>query len=205
MPLTSDIRTDISGLLTAGVDEAGRGPLAGPVVCAAVILDPARPIAGLKDSKALSASEREALATQIQAHALSYAVVEVSALDIDRLNILQATLHGMALALARLNPAPLFALVDGNRLPKLLCCPARAIVKGDAIEPSISAAFILAKTHRDALMLALDQRFPQYGFAIHKGYPTPAHLANLKRFGACIEHRASFAPVRAVLQAGLFD
>jgi len=205
MPLTLEIRPDISGVLTAGVDEAGRGPLAGPVVCAAVILDPARPIVGLKDSKALSASEREALATQIQTYALAYAVVEVSALEIDRLNILQATLHGMALALARLNPAPLFALVDGNRLPKLLCCPARAIVKGDATEPAISAASILAKTHRDAIMLALDQRFPRYAFAIHKGYPTPLHLANLKRFGACSEHRASFAPVRAVLQTGLFD
>jgi ribonuclease HII len=200
-----DIMSDASHVLTAGVDEAGRGPLAGPVVCAAVILDPAQPIEGLKDSKVLSAIEREALAVQIKARALAFAIVEVSVAEIDRLNILQATLHGMSLALAQLNPAPLFALIDGNRLPKTLCCPARAIVKGDATESAISAASILAKTHRDALMIALDQRFPQYEFATHKGYPTPAHLALLKRYGACHEHRASFAPVRAVLQSGLSD
>lgn len=194
-----------SGQRIAGVDEAGRGPLAGPVVCAAVILDPNRPIAGLKDSKVLTAPLREALALEIKARALAFAIVEVSAAEIDRLNILQATLHGMMLALSELRPAPEFALIDGNRMPKTLCCPARAIIKGDATEPAISAASILAKTHRDALMTALDLRFPQFQFAIHKGYPSPVHLALLKQFGACEAHRKSYAPVRAVLQAGLFD
>jgi len=198
-------RLDGAQVLTAGVDEAGRGPLAGPVVCAAVILDPARPIAGLQDSKQLSAKARETLAVAIKAQALCFAIVEVSVRDIDRLNILQATLFGMSQALASLNPAPLFALIDGNRLPKLLCCPARAIVKGDVTEPAISAASILAKTHRDTLMLALDQRFPQYEFAVHKGYPTPVHLAKLKVFGVCSAHRTSFAPVQAMLQRELYD
>jgi ribonuclease HII len=189
----------------AGVDEAGRGPLAGPVVCAAVILDPKRPIVGLQDSKVLTANARELLALEIKAHALAFAIVEVSAAEIDRLNILQATLHGMSLALSQLRPVPEFALIDGNRLPKILCCPARAIVKGDATEPAISAASILAKTHRDALMSALDLRFPQYQFAVHKGYPTPLHLMLLKQFGASEVHRKSYAPVREVMQAGLFD
>lgn len=182
---------------TAGVDEAGRGPLAGPVVVAAVILDPSRPIAGLADSKALSAKRREALAGLIRERALAHAVIEVSAAEIDRLNILAATLAGMVRALAALSPAPELALIDGSQLPKGLSLPARAIVGGDASEPCISAASILAKTVRDAGLIELDRRYPQYGFAKHKGYPTAEHLAALREHGPCPEHRLSYAPVRA--------
>jgi ribonuclease HII len=191
-------------LLTAGVDEAGRGPLAGPVVVAAVILDPARPIAGLADSKVLPAERREALYERIVARALAHSVVVIDCLEIDRLNILQATLTGMARALAALAPAPVQALIDGNRLPRQLPCPARAIVGGDALEAAISAASILAKVSRDRYMRALDARLPGYGFAQHKGYPTPEHLDALQRLGPCPEHRRSFAPVRALLAPGLF-
>lgn len=189
--------------LVAGVDEAGRGPLAGPVAVAAVILDPANPIPGLADSKALSAARREALEPLIQRRALAYRVILVDAATIDRLNILQATLQGMAEALAGLLPAPHAALIDGNRVPKALLCPARAIVGGDASEPAIGAASILAKVARDRYMDALDTRHPGYGFARHKGYPTADHLEALRRLGPCAEHRRSFAPVRALLAPGL--
>ena len=192
------------GLRVAGVDEAGRGPLAGPVVVAAVILDPARPIEGLADSKVLAEPARERLSDLIVARALAHAVVVVEAAEIDRLNILQATLAGMSRALRGLDPAAGHALVDGNRLPKDLPCPATALVDGDALEPAISAASILAKVARDRLMRALDARHPGYGFALHKGYPTPDHLAALARLGPSPEHRRSFAPVRRLLAPGLF-
>lgn len=182
----------------AGVDEAGRGPLAGPVVIAAVILDPARPIDGLADSKKLSPSRREALHALIVERALAYAVVRVEADEIDRVNILNATLFGMARALQRLARAPSLALIDGNRLPKSLPCPARAIIGGDASEPAISAASIVAKVTRDRILVEYETRWPGYGFARHKGYPCPAHLEALRRLGPCPEHRRSFAPVRAV-------
>lgn len=180
----------------AGVDEAGRGPLAGPVVVAAVILDPARPIAGLADSKTLSAARRAALYDVIRDHARACSIVRVEADEIDRINILQATLAGMARALRQLDPAPRLALIDGNRLPRDLPCAGRAIVRGDALEPAISAASILAKVSRDRHMIELDAEFPDYGFARHKGYPAPEHLAALARLGPCSAHRLSFAPVR---------
>lgn len=180
----------------AGVDEAGRGPLAGPVVVAAVILDPARPIDGLDDSKRLSAKRREQLYALIVRAALAHAVVRVEAAEIDRVNILNATLHGMSQALHALCVAPAQALIDGNRLPKALPCPARAIVGGDASEPAISAASILAKVTRDHILVEYEARWPGYGFAQHKGYPTAAHIAALQRLGPCPEHRRSFAPVR---------
>lgn len=188
----------------AGVDEAGRGPLAGPVACAAVILDPDRPIAGLDDSKALSDGAREQLFPIIQRSCLAWRIEFVAADDIDRLNILQATLEGMRRALANLAPAPTRALIDGNRIPRDLCCPAQALVGGDAREPAIMAASILAKVSRDRYMRDLHARFPAYGFDRHKGYPTPEHLDALRRLGPCVEHRRSFAPVRAHLNAGLF-
>lgn len=191
----------ISGALRiAGVDEAGRGPLAGPVVVAAVILDPARPIAGLADSKQLSAKRREHLEPLILANALAYAVIEVDAQTIDRINILQATLHGMRMALDALALAPELALIDGNRLPRDLRCPAQAIVGGDATVAAISAASILAKVHRDRCMRAFDGMHPGYGFATHMGYPTPMHLASLRELGPCAIHRRSFAPVAALLR-----
>ncbi len=188
----------------AGVDEAGRGPLAGPVVVAAVILDPARPIAGLNDSKKLTEAARDRLAPIIRAHALAFHIEVVSCGDIDLYNILQASLRGMAQALRGLNPAATFALIDGNKLPRDLPCPARAIIGGDALEPAISAASILAKVERDRLMVAMDALHPGYGFARHKGYPTPDHLEALQRLGPCPEHRRSFAPVRAVISPALF-
>ena len=189
-----------SGILTAGVDEAGRGPLAGPVAVAAVILDPARPIPGLDDSKKLSEKKREALYPLILERALACCIVLVEAEEIDRLNIFQATMAGMSRAVAGLSHAPGEALVDGNKLPKDLPCPGRAIVGGDALEPAISAASILAKVTRDRLMVAMEETFPGYGFAVHKGYPTPAHLAALERLGPCPQHRRSFAPVRRLLE-----
>jgi len=188
--------------LHAGVDEAGRGPLAGPVVVAAVILDPARPIAGLDDSKKLSEKKREALYPLILERALAHCVVTVEAGEIDRLNIFQATMAGMRRAVAGLAIAPHEALVDGNKLPKDLPCPGRAIVGGDALVPAISAASILAKVTRDRLMVALDGVHPGYGFAVHKGYPTPSHLAALRRLGPTPQHRRSFAPVRELLDQG---
>jgi ribonuclease HII len=181
--------------LTAGVDEAGRGPLAGPVVVAAVILDPLWRINGLRDSKILTPDRREALAKRIRERALAFSVVAIEVADIDRLNIFHATMLGMARALATLTPVPELALIDGNRVPKQLCCASRAIVDGDALEPAISAASILAKVSRDHLMVELDARYPGYGFAQHKGYSTPEHFAALDRLGPCCEHRRSFAPV----------
>jgi ribonuclease HII len=183
----------------AGVDEAGRGPLAGPVVVAAVILDPAQPIDGLADSKQLSAPRREALYALIIERALAHATVRVEAAEIDRINILNATLLGMTRALEALALPPELALIDGNRLPKSLPCHARAIVRGDATVPAISAASILAKVTRDHILVDYDARWPGYGFAQHKGYPTPAHYAALQRLGPCPEHRRSFAPVRACI------
>lgn len=192
-------------MLVAGVDEAGRGPLAGPLAVAAVILDPNRPIAGLNDSKKLSEARREALYPQIVECALAYCIVLIEPDEIDRLNIFQATMAGMSRAVAGLAPAAVEALIDGNKLPKDLPCPGRAIIGGDALEPAISAASILAKVSRDRLMVQLDQIHPGYGFAKHKGYPTPAHLASLQQLGPCAQHRRSFAPVRVLLdQARLF-
>jgi ribonuclease HII len=178
----------------AGVDEAGRGPLAGPVVAAAVILDPARPIAGLRDSKALSPQRRAVLAQAIRERSVAWAVGIAEADEIDAVNILQATLRAMRRAVAALGVVPTEALVDGNVLPRL-DCPARAIVKGDRDVVAISAASIIAKTTRDAMLDVLDAHYPGYGFARHKGYPTPAHLDALARLGPCPAHRRSFGPV----------
>lgn len=186
-------------ILVAGVDEAGRGPLAGPVVVAAVILDPARPIAGLADSKVLSPARREKLAAEIRLRALAFSVIEVGVAEIDELNILQASLVGMSRALHALTPQAVLALIDGNKLPRDLPCAAKAIVDGDALEPAIGAASILAKVARDARMRELDALHPGYGFAVHKGYPTSAHRAALERLGPCAEHRRSFAPVKQQL------
>jgi len=183
----------------AGVDEAGRGPLAGPVVVAAVILDPERPITGLNDSKKLSARRREALFELIRRQSLAWSIVDITAGQIDELNILQATLLGMRQAVESLSPAPRLALVDGNRAPTLPC-DLRTLVGGDGLEPAISAASILAKVTRDRMMLDLHRRFPQYGFDRHKGYPTPDHLQRLAEFGPCEAHRKSFAPVREAMQ-----
>jgi ribonuclease HII len=188
----------------AGVDEAGRGPLAGPLVVAAVILDPARPIEGLADSKVLTPARREELALEIRSRALAFSVVEVGLAEIERRNIFHATMLGMRRALAALAPAPSYALIDGNRLPPRLCCPARAIVDGDASEACIGAASILAKVHRDALMVAFDAVHPGYGFAAHKGYCTPEHLEALNRLGPSPIHRRDFAPVRAHFEPDLF-
>ena len=185
-----------SPLLTAGVDEAGRGPLAGPVVVAAVILNPAWRISGLADSKVLTAARRETLDARIRERAIAFSVIAVEVAEIDHHNIFQATMLGMARALAALSPLPMLALIDGNHLPKNMQCGGRAIVDGDALEPAISAASILAKVARDRIMCQLDARFPGYGFARHKGYGTPMHLAALQQLGPCPEHRRSFAPMR---------
>lgn len=182
--------------LIAGVDEAGRGPLAGPVVAAAVVLDARRPIDGLGDSKGLGAKTRERLFDEIRAHALCCSIAQASVEEIDRLNILQATLLAMSRAVQGLRLKPHKVLVDGNRLP-VLTVPAEAFVKGDATVRAIAAASILAKVHRDRLCMELHERHPQYGFDAHKGYPTAAHLAALRQHGACPAHRRSFAPVRA--------
>ena len=184
-----------------GVDEAGRGPLAGPVVAAAVILDPRRPVAGLADSKVLSPAARDRLAVLIRSHALAWAVAEASVEEIDRLNILHATMLAMQRAVEALQPAADLALIDGNRLPRLTI-EARAIVGGDASEPAISAASILAKTARDAMLDTLDAQYPGYGFAVHRGYPTPAHLDALARLGPTPVHRRTFRPVRVLLERG---
>nr|CBA29032.1 Ribonuclease HII [Curvibacter putative symbiont of Hydra magnipapillata] len=188
---------DIPGLV-AGVDEAGRGPLAGPVVAAAVILDDLRPIAGLNDSKKLSAARREKLFDEIRAKALCCSIAQASVEEIDEINILQATLLAMRRAVEGLRLKPAKVLVDGNRLP-VLDVLAEAIVKGDATVPAISAASILAKVTRDRWCAELDARYPQYGFATHKGYGTAEHLAALQTHGACPEHRKTFAPVIRVL------
>ena len=184
--------------LMAGVDEAGRGPLAGPVVAAAVILDPTKPIAGLADSKVLTALRRERLFDEIRAKALACSIAQASVEEIDTLNILQATLLAMQRAVAGLRLPPKLVLVDGNRTPTLPMT-SRAIVKGDSRVAAISAASILAKVQRDRLCLDLHAAHPAYGFAGHKGYPTPEHLAALRTHGACAAHRRSFGPVRQVL------
>lgn len=191
---------DVPGLV-AGVDEAGRGPLAGPVVAAAVILDPRQPIDGLADSKKLTALRRERLFEQICARALCCSIAQASVQEIDRLNILQATLLAMQRAVAGLRLPPAKVLVDGNRLPTLPV-RAEAVVGGDARVPAISAASILAKVHRDRWCQQVDADWPVYGFARHKGYGTAAHLAALQAHGACEHHRRSFAPVAAALAAG---
>jgi ribonuclease HII len=185
--------------LVAGVDEAGRGPLAGPVVVAAVVLDPSRPIRGLDDSKRLSEKRRIELFPKIRSRSLAWSVVEVQPAEIDELNILQATLVGMRRAIDLLDPAPSLALVDGNRAP-LLDCPVRTIIQGDRLEPAISAASILAKVSRDRYMAAVHRQFPRYGFDRHKGYPTPEHLRLLEELGPCPIHRRSFAPVQRQLK-----
>jgi ribonuclease HII len=190
---------DPTGLI-AGVDEAGRGPLAGPVVAAAVILDDTQPIAGLADSKALTALRRERLFDEIRAKALCCSIAQASVEEIDRLNILQATMLAMQRAVEGLRLKPVKVLVDGNRLPTLGIL-AEAIVGGDAKVAAISAASILAKVHRDRLCAQLHEEFPQYGFVSHKGYGTPEHLQALRDHGACPQHRRSFAPVAAALVA----
>ena len=187
--------------LIAGVDEAGRGPLAGPVSVAAVILDPNHPIAGLYDSKKLSEARREALYAQIIEHALAWHIEFVQADEIDELNILHATMAGMRRAVCALQPAAQLARIDGNRIPTGLPCHAEALVGGDALDPAIMAASILAKVARDRAMIALHDEFPAYGFAVHKGYPTPAHLTALNTHGPCPQHRQSFAPVRRSMAA----
>lgn len=186
-----------SGLI-AGVDEVGRGPLVGDVVAAAVILDPQRPIEGLADSKKLSEKRREYLYELIRERALAWCVAKASPAEIDELNILHATLLAMQRAVAGLKVAPDYALIDGNRCP-VLPCPAEPVVKGDARVAEISAASILAKVERDRQMQQLHLQFPEYGFARHKGYPTPEHLEVLSRLGALPEHRRSFRPVREQL------
>lgn len=189
---------DLSGLLVAGVDEVGRGPLVGAVVTAAVILDPARPIAGLADSKALTEKRRLALADEIREKALSFALGRAEPHEIDELNILHATMLAMQRAVAALDVAPQHVLVDGNRCPRFSCA-STAVVKGDARVAVISAASILAKVARDAEMITLHEEYPQYGFDQHKGYPTAVHMAALQQHGPISQHRRSFAPVRLAL------
>jgi ribonuclease HII len=183
----------------AGVDEAGRGPLAGPVVAAAVVLDPCRPITGLADSKVLSPTQRETLFREIKEKAIAWSVASADVDEIDRLNILQATLLAMKRAVETLEHAPEWVLVDGN-VPPVISIPVRTIVDGDALVPAISAASILAKVSRDAQMQEWDKRYPGYGFAQHKGYPTALHLKALDILGVCPIHRTSFAPVRTKLK-----
>jgi ribonuclease HII len=185
---------------TAGVDEAGRGPLAGPVFAAAVILNPERPIAGLADSKTLSEKKRLMLATEIREHAIAWAIARADVHEIDTINILQASLLAMQRAVEALSVTPDLALIDGNKCPILLC-PAKAVIQGDKTVPAISAASILAKVARDAEMLLLDQQFPNYGFAKHKGYGTKQHLIALNEFGASPTHRLSFSPVKKAIIA----
>lgn len=184
----------------AGVDEAGRGPLCGSVVAAAVILDPAKPISGLNDSKKLSEKKREALYGQICEQALAWHVAEASAAEVDQLNILHATMLAMKRAVDGLQQAPAMVLIDGNRLPPGLPCAGKTVVKGDARLAAIAAASVLAKVTRDRQMAEMDARWPQYGFAGHKGYPTKAHFAALAEHGPCPEHRRSFGPVRRILE-----
>lgn len=185
-------------MLICGVDEAGRGPLCGAVVAAAVILDPARPIEGINDSKKLSAKKREQLAVQIREQALAWAIAEASVEEIDRLNILHASMLAMQRAVEALSVTPDLVRVDGNRCPTL-SLPCEALVGGDGLDAAIGAASILAKTERDRQLVLLDQEFPGYGFAKHKGYPTAQHLAALRELGVLACHRRSFGPVRQVL------
>lgn len=188
----------MNSILICGVDEAGRGPLAGAVYAAAVILNDARPISGLNDSKKLSEKKRDRLALEIREHALAWAIATASVEEIDRLNILRATLLAMQRAVQSLALTPHEVLVDGLHCPDT-GLPSRAIVQGDSSVAAISAASILAKTARDASLLELHEQHPEYGFALHKGYPTAAHLAALRQHGPCPEHRRSFGPVKALL------
>jgi len=194
----------MSVLWVCGVDEAGRGPLVGAVVAGAVVLDPAKPIDGLKDSKKLTAAKRDFLYEQILENAKAWGVGEASPAEIDQINILQATMLAMRRAIEdlsiRLGTWPEKALIDGNRCPELPIA-SEAIIKGDAKEPAISAASIVAKVTRDRQMMRLHDQYPEYGFAQHMGYPTEAHFAALKQYGACSEHRRSFSPVRKVLES----
>jgi ribonuclease HII len=183
----------------AGVDEVGRGPLVGDVVTAAVILDPTKPIVGLADSKKLSDKKRQLLAAEIKEKALCYAIGRCSPSEIDELNILHATMLAMSRAVEGLSVKPEFVFIDGNRVPSQLTIPAQAVVKGDSLVEEISAASILAKVARDNEMIELDKRYPEYGFAGHKGYPTKAHFAALEQYGAINEHRKSFKPVQRIL------
>jgi ribonuclease HII len=189
---------DYAGEIVCGADEAGRGPLAGPVFAAAVILDPARPIAGLRDSKKLTEARRDALAEQIKQHALAWSIAQCSESEIDTLNILHASMLAMRRAIEGLTQVPTLALIDGNRCPVMpLRC--EAIVKGDDKIPAISAASILAKTARDAALMLLHAQYPHYAFDRHKGYPTALHLERLRMHGVSPVHRRSYAPVRALL------
>jgi len=190
--------TATQATLTAGVDEAGRGPLAGPVVVAAVILPVEYDLKFLDDSKRLTALKRERLLPQIEAQAIAFAVEFVTPEEIDRVNILQATMNGMQRAVEKLSPTPARAMIDGNRAPEL-SCEVTTVIGGDGLIPSISAASVLAKVYRDRLMLQLHEKYPDYGFDRHKGYPTAHHLERLKALGPCAIHRHSFAPVRNAL------
>ncbi len=185
----------------AGVDEAGRGPLAGPVIAGAVILDPDKPIEGLRDSKRLSAARRDELFEQIRERALAWAVGRADVEEIDRINILQATMLAMSRAVEALQPYADHALIDGNRCPDL-SCTSQAIIKGDSKVPAISAASIMAKVTRDREMLDLDMRYPGYGLAQHKGYPSKAHIEALESLGVTPVHRRSYAPVRRIIERG---
>ena len=193
-------KPDYDGPGLAGVDEVGRGPLAGDVVAAAVILDPQRPVTGLRDSKKLSAARREQLALEIREHALAWSVARATVAEIDEHNILQASLLAMHRAVLALVPQPAYVLVDGNRLPRWEYA-SQAVVKGDDRVPAIAAASILAKVHRDRELVALEQLYPGYGFAAHKGYPTARHLEALRRLGVTPVHRRTFGPVRALLES----
>jgi ribonuclease HII len=190
---------DYDDPMLCGVDEAGRGPLAGPVYAAAVILDPARPVEGLRDSKKLSADRREELALLIRERAVAWCVAKCSEAEIDRLNILQASMLAMRRAVHGLSVTPTLALIDGNRCP-VIRVPSEAVVGGDDLIPAISAASILAKTARDAALVKLHQKYPAYGFDQHKGYPTALHLERLLQHGVSPVHRKSYAPVRAMLE-----
>jgi len=192
---------DYAGEIICGVDEAGRGPLAGPVFAAAVILDPARPIVGLRDSKKLSEASREALALEIKDRAIAWAIAACSEDEIDQLNILHASMLAMRRAVESLQSVPTLALIDGNRCP-VMAIRSEAIVKGDDKVPAISAASILAKTARDAALLVLHEQYPHYAFDQHKGYPTALHLERLRLHGVSPVHRKSYAPVRALLAGG---
>lgn len=196
--LFADTAPSFAGMTLAGVDEAGRGPLAGAVYAAAVILDPLKPIDGLADSKILKAARRDALALQIKERALSWCIASASVAEIDSMNILRATLLAMQRAVEGLALVPDVAMVDGNQAPTLRCT-VQTVIKGDALVPAISAASILAKTARDADLMRLHEQFPHYAFDQHKGYGTALHMSRLLEHGPCSEHRRSFAPVRKLL------